>query len=309
MTELVKPPLVSVVMPVYNQADYIHESITSVLMQTYSDLELIIIDNYSTDTTKEVINSFVDKRIQYYKFRNHGVIASSRNYGVTKANGEYLAFIDSDDVWEFFKLEHQIPHIQNALCVSSSFKPIGDIDECGHYLDSILDGEYHDYGYEQVVLENPVITSSVLMRKKVFQRAEGFDEDEAFKFIEDWELWLRLAKQGPIRIINERLVQYRIYHKPNRDLRNVRQRVLKIFDKHRRLGLLNDKMMRKAYGNCYISIGRAFLDVGDFKGIVFYIKGLFYSSSFKNKLRAIAGLVLFFLPKSIRPLVIRRLVS
>ena len=306
MTQSVSQPFVSVVMPAYNQAAYIHEAIASVLSQTYSNLELIIIDNYSTDTTKEIVDSFCDGRIQYYKFRNHGVIASSRNYGVTKACGMYIAFIDSDDVWEPLKLENQIPHMQGVFCVSSSFKSIGDTKESGHYLDSILEGEYKDFGYDEVVLENPVITSSVLMRRDVFLRAEGFDEDKAFRFIEDWELWLRLAYHGSIRVLNKPLVQYRIYYKPNRDLRDVRKRVLRVFDKHHRLGLLSVQLERKARGNCYISIGRAFLNVGDSQGIVFYIKGLFYSNGCRNKLRAIAGLLLFIIPKSIRCLVVTK---
>lgn len=306
MSQTVSTSLVSVVMPAYNQAEYIHEAIASVLSQTHLTLELIIIDNFSTDTTEKIVNSFNDERIQYYKFHNHGVIAASRNHGVTKASGKYIAFIDSDDIWESFKLEYQIPHMQNASCVSSSFKPIGDIDESGHYLNSILDGEFKDFGYDEVVLENPVITSSVLISRDVFLNAEGFDEDDLFRFIEDWELWLRIAYHGAIRVLNEPLVQYRIYYKQDRDLRNVRERVLQIFDKHHGLGLLSDKMLVKARGNCYISIGRAFLNLNDTKGVVFYVKGLFYSDGARNKARAIAGLLLFLIPKSIRCLVVKK---
>ena len=298
--------LVSVIMPTYNQSAYIKEAISSVLSQSYSNLELIIIDNYSTDNTMEIVDSFFDKRIQYYKFRNHGVIASSRNFGFTKSHGEYIAFIDSDDVWESLKLEYQIPHIQSVSCVSTNFKPIGDIDGFINYINSSLKDEYKDFEYDEVAQENPVITSSVLIRRDIFLQEKGFDENEAYKFIEDFELWLRVAYLGPIRILNEPLVQYRIYHKPNRDLRDVRIRILKIFDKHRNLGFLSVQQERKARGNCYISIGRSFQNVGDSQGITFYIKGLYFSYGFKNKLRAIAGLILFFIPKIIRPLVIRK---
>ena len=298
--------LVSVIMPTYNHAAYIKEAISSVLSQTYSNLELIIIDNYSTDNTMKIVDSFFDRRIQYYKFRNKGVIAASRNFGFTKSHGEYIAFIDSDDVWESFKLEHQIPHIQNISCISTNFKPIGDTDGFINYINSSFKGEFKDFNYDEVVQENPVITSSVLIRRDIFLQQKGFDENEAYKFIEDFELWLRVAYLGPIRILNEPLVKYRIYHKPNRDLRDVRIRILKIFDKHRNLGLLSAQKERKARGNCYISIGRSFQDMGDLKGIIFYIKGLYFSYGLKNKLRAIAGLILFCIPKIIRPLVIRR---
>jgi teichuronic acid biosynthesis glycosyltransferase TuaG len=298
--------LVSVIMPTYNHSAYIKEAISSVLSQTYSNLELIIIDNYSTDNTMEVVDSFFDRRIQYYKFRNHGVIASSRNFGFTKSHGEYIAFIDSDDVWESLKLEYQIPHIQSVSCVSSNFKLIGDLDERRKYINSSFEGEYKDYYYDEVVLENPVVTSSVLMRRDVFLQEEGFDENEAYKFIEDFEFWLRVAYLEPIRVLNEPLVQYRVYHKPNRDLRDVMIRVLKIFDKHQNLGCLSRQQVRKARGNLYITIGRAFQNVGDFKGVNFYIKGLYFSSGLKNKLRAIVGLLLFFIPKIIRSYVDRK---
>jgi teichuronic acid biosynthesis glycosyltransferase TuaG len=306
MTAQIGQPLVSVVMPAYNQAAYIHEAIASVLSQTHLNLQLVIIDNYSTDLTNEIVGSFDDKRIQYYKFRNHGVIATARNYGVSKCGGEYIAFIDSDDVWEPLKLEQQIPHMRDVSFVSSSFKSIGDISESGHYLNSILEGEYQDFDYGEVALENPVITSSALIHRNTFLRAGGFDENQSFKFIEDWELWLRLAYWGPIRVLNKPLVQYRIYYKPNRDMRDVRKRVLGIFDKHHHLGILNNQLEKKARGNCYISIGKAFLDVGDYQGIVFYVKGLFYSYGVRNKLRVITGLLLFVLPKFIRTLVVRK---
>ena len=307
MTESVNHQIVSVVMPTFNQAEYIGEAITSVLSQSYSNLELIIIDNYSTDETEDVINSFQDERIKYFKFHNHGVIASSRNYGATKICGEYIAFIDSDDVWEPMKLERQIQHMQDKqiVCVSSACKLIGDTYACGNYLDTVLEGEYRDFGYDGVVLENPVITSSGMVRKDVFLHVGGFDEGKVFRFIEDWEFWLRVAHQGKIRILNEPLIQYRIYYKPDRDLRDVRKRSLKVIEKHHQMGFLSDNIEKVARGNCYISLGRAFLDVGDYKGITYYIKGLFLSRG-GNKLRAFAGLMLFLVPSPLRPFAINQ---
>lgn len=308
MTQFINHPLVSVVMPTFNQAAYIQEAITSVLSQSYSNLELIIVDNYSTDSTLKIIESFHDERIQCHQLHNHGVIALSRNYGVTKVIGDYVAFIDSDDVWEPLKLEYQIPHMQHKkiICVSSNCKLIGDAKGSGNYLDSILKGEYRDFGYDDVMLENPIITSSVLMRKDLFFFVGGFDESNIFRFIEDWELWLRLAHQGVVRILNVPLVKYRMYYKPGRDLRDVRKRTLGIIDKHYNLGLLGRAMERKARGNCYVSIGRAFLDVGNYKGVTFFIKGFFLSHGTVNKLRATIGLLLFLVPGFLRSFLIEK---
>ncbi|MBA7530747.1 UDP-Glc:alpha-D-GlcNAc-diphosphoundecaprenol beta-1,3-glucosyltransferase WfgD [subsurface metagenome] len=102
-----KQPLISVVMPTYNHGRFIGDAINSVLNQTYRNLELIIIDNFSEDNTEKIVTSYKDDRIKYLKFKNNGVIASSRNYGIKHSRGEYIAFLDSDDVWLPEKLEKQ----------------------------------------------------------------------------------------------------------------------------------------------------------------------------------------------------------
>ena len=90
--------LVSVIMPTYNHALFISEAISSVLSQTYQNLELIIIDNYSQDETEKIVLGYAknDQRMRYEKFSNKGIIAASRNQGIRRARGEYIAFIDSD---------------------------------------------------------------------------------------------------------------------------------------------------------------------------------------------------------------------
>ena len=92
-------------MPTYNNGSFIHTAINSVLKQTIRDFELIIVDNFSTDNTSKIIKNFKDKRIKYFKFKNKGIIAASRNLGISKSKGQYLAFIDSDDKWYDNKLE------------------------------------------------------------------------------------------------------------------------------------------------------------------------------------------------------------
>ena len=90
-------PLVSIVIPTYNHANYLSKALQSVLDQTYKNWEAIVIDNHSTDDTNEVINRYVDPRIKYLKIHNCGVIAKSRNVGIQTAKGEWIAFLDSDD--------------------------------------------------------------------------------------------------------------------------------------------------------------------------------------------------------------------
>jgi len=98
-------PLVSVVIPTYNHAGFLRRALQSVIDQTYSRWEAIVIDNHSEDETDEVVRSFADARIRMIKIRNHGVIAASRNRGIAEAAGEWVAFLDSDDCWYPRKLE------------------------------------------------------------------------------------------------------------------------------------------------------------------------------------------------------------
>src|SRR6266704_594323 len=109
-----REPLVSVIMPTYNRAKLIDKSIESVLSQTYRRLELIVIDNYSQDETETVVKSFSDQdpRVRYFKYANHGLVAASRNAGIDAAKGQYLAFLDSDDLWLPEKVQKQVDFLE-----------------------------------------------------------------------------------------------------------------------------------------------------------------------------------------------------
>ena len=100
--------LVSVIMPTYNHGRYIGEAIDSVIAQSYSNWELIIVNNYSSDDTGTVVSSYTDTRISIFNFSNSGIVARSRNYGISIARGAYVAFLDSDDIWLPRKLELQL---------------------------------------------------------------------------------------------------------------------------------------------------------------------------------------------------------
>ena len=97
-------PLVSVVIPTFNHGHYLGRALQSLIDQSYHDWEAIVIDNYSTDNTEDVISGFSDKRINYFKFHNNGVIGASRNVGIRAAKGKWIAFLDSDDWWHPGKL-------------------------------------------------------------------------------------------------------------------------------------------------------------------------------------------------------------
>ena len=301
-------PLVSVIMPTYNQTAFIGEAIHSVLVQTYSDLELIIIDNYSSDSTREVVASVCDPRIRYFQFSNRGVIAASRNFGVRQARGEVLAFLDSDDAWLPNKLDLQLQHLRDpATClVSSDFTVMGDVKKCNKQVAFAAGEEYKDLRYQDLALANPIATSSVIMHTELFRQCNGFDESADFCFIEDWELWLRLSRTGVARLLAAPLLRYRMTRIKSRDQRDVALRCLRVLGKHGSLGYIDARLMRPAIANRYVDVGKACLAVNDRSGIRYYKEALRYSLGRQNKLRSLAGLLLFMVPDWLRTRVLDR---
>jgi len=231
-----KQPLVSVIMPTYNHARFIGEAIDSVLNQTYKNLELIIIDNYSKDNTEKIVASYKDDRIKYLKFRNNGVIAASRNYGIKNSHGEYIAFLDSDDMWNKKKLEKQLPHFQSSKIVGVASDAIL-ITNTPYYRKKNYGRSklgYIDYQYMNILDSNPIMTSSCVVKREILKNVGFFDENRDFCFIEDWELWLRMARFGKFRVLEQKLLFYRVFYHEGRDKVEVSRKIFKIFKKCQR---------------------------------------------------------------------------
>ena len=297
-----RTPLVSVIIPTYNHAQFIGKAIESVLCQSYNNLELIIVDNYSNDNTREVVQTFKDNRYQYFSFSNKGIIAASRNYGVSQSKGEVISFLDSDDEWVKDKLKKQVKHLfsDGISCVCSNFSPIGDVNLSRSHLKFQNGESFQDFSYNQILLNNPVMNSSAIMLKDSFIKLGGLDENPNFIAIEDWDLWLRASNLGNIRILAEPLINYRIHDNNRRDKRDVHLRSGDLIKKHQSLGYIDEKLMRAANGNRFLLLGKACLDVNDWQGIKYYIRAFRYSIGFHNKLRAVVCIILFLFPKNIR---------
>jgi glycosyltransferase involved in cell wall biosynthesis len=188
-------PLVSVVIPTYNHASYLGRALQSVLDQTYTNWEAIVIDNHSTDKTDEVMASFADPRINYLKIHNNSVIAASRNLGIRAAKGEWIAFLDSDDWWTADKLQ---------VC----FDCIDDkVDLVYHDLEIVRDPpslfkrkHKKSRQVKKPVLKdlllkgNAIATTSVLVRKGLLVQIGGMDESVKMIAAEDYNTWLRIAQ-------------------------------------------------------------------------------------------------------------------
>jgi len=208
-------PLVSVIMPTYNHAEFIGESVESVLTQTYKNWELIIIDNYSIDNTEEIVKHYIseNKPIKYRKFSNKGVIAKSRNLGILESKGKYIAFLDSDDIWLRNKLEKQIILMESKKDIALSYVLFSQLLE-----DGTIKGEYPKpndryKGYIfNSLYRNPIIANSgVMLRRDIFSEFGLIDEDPKLVACEDFDMWLRISRKRPVDCVDHGpLLFYRV---------------------------------------------------------------------------------------------------
>lgn len=198
--------LVSVILPTYQRAHLISESIESVCRQTYSNWELIVVDDGSTDNTSEVVNSYSkkDKRIKYLKKQQNRGVASARNIGIGEAAGEYIAFIDSDDLWVESKLEKQaklMNEISDCMLIS------GDIS----YSDGKTFFTKHplpeEINFKSLFIRNFIATSTVILRREILGKIGLFSEN--LRNCSDYEMWLRIAFCSRIKVTPEIFACYR----------------------------------------------------------------------------------------------------
>lgn len=199
--------LVSIIMPSWNTGNFIAESIQSVIDQTYKNWELIIVDDCSTDNTDEVVNSFIDKRIRYYKNEKNSGAAITRNRAICEANGEWIAFLDSDDLWSAEKLEHQLEFMKKHGYVFS-YHDYVKIDEASRPLNIYVTGpkvvtkqKMYNYGY-------PGCLTFMYNAK-----AMGLVQIKDIKKNNDYAILLKLCKIADCYLLPENLAQYRIRKK------------------------------------------------------------------------------------------------
>jgi glycosyltransferase involved in cell wall biosynthesis len=188
-------PYVSVVIPTYNHAKLLKKALDSVMAQTFEDWEAIVVNNFSADNTIEVVNSFADPRIKILNFSNNGVIAASRNHGLKEATGDFIAFLDSDDIWYPSKLQK---------CVEQASAGYQFICHGELWINSDLTQRPVMYGpvsnatYKRLLFRgNCISTSTTFIAKSLLNSVQGFDENPKIITTEDYDLWLRLAAKNP----------------------------------------------------------------------------------------------------------------
>lgn len=200
-------PIASVIIPVYNGAKTIQETIRSVLCQRFQDFELIVINDGSNDLTLEAVSSFYDLRIKVFSYPHSGA-SVSRNRGFSHSLGRYVSFLDSDDLWTTDKLELQIKALMDNLQAMVAYSWVDAIDENGKFLYPCTRSRESGNICSKLMLGNFTCTSSnPLIKREAFTEVGGFDP--AYQQAEDWDLLLRLAGHHHFACVPSVQVMYR----------------------------------------------------------------------------------------------------
>lgn len=206
-------PLVSVIMPCYNSADFLQEAVESILHQTYCNLELIIIDDCSTDNSLSLIEKLAkrDCRVKIIRNEKNKGISYSRNQGIINSEGKYLALMDADDIAYPDRLKNQIEYLEKHVMIDAVTGYHDLIDMCGNLKKN--DTRLREYSSEEVriklIFECVVADSSATFRKSVIEENKiCFPED--FEAVGSYKFWCELALCGNIVVLPRKFYQYRI---------------------------------------------------------------------------------------------------
>jgi glycosyltransferase involved in cell wall biosynthesis len=195
-------PRVSIVIPTFNRGALVTDAVRSVLGQTYADLEVIVVDDGSTDGTREALAAIADRRLHYLWQENRGR-SNARNRALGLARGEYIGFLDSDDVFLPEKVALQVRYLDSHPEVGMVYTSAYCIDEEGNRLAHKYEATASGWVYEDIAFFLPVTVTlpTVMLRREVLDRMGGFDE--AMERFEDTDMWRRIARRFKVAALPE----------------------------------------------------------------------------------------------------------
>lgn len=225
-------PKVSVVIPAYNAMAYLPETVESVLRQTFTDYEVLIVDDGSSDQILSWVSQVTDPRVKLISQQNQGV-SVARNTGIAQAQGEYVAFLDADDLWEPTKLEKQVRCLEDNPAVGLVYTWTALIDQWGKPTSRVWISHIEGNVWEQIVVEDMISNgSSPMVRRSCFETAGVFDPNLISS--EDRDMWTRIAARYPFAVVKEILTFYRRHpgnttNKRQKMIQDLRQVIEKTF--------------------------------------------------------------------------------
>ncbi len=324
-------PIVSVVVPSYNRGNVIAQTLDSALAQTYPQIELIVVDDGSTDGTERAVEPYRD-RIIYVRQQNQG-LAAARNAGMARSTGEFVAWLDSDDLWNAEKVALQVAFMQQHPVCALIASDFSAFDESGYFDRSHMSSCYGAIGrtpgglagffprhqlfrttglphmgalpelvsihygaiYRQLVGGNVLHPPTVLYRREAAQRAGMLDKK--FRRDSDWEYLLRLSREGDVAFINHPLMRYRYSpdqmssDKYSADIAESRLLVLESL-KTLDLSLVSDAEFRKRLGYSHLAAASAMADDQRLRGARHLVQSLRYGIADRTTVRTAAKLLL-----------------
>lgn len=255
---------VSVIIATYNMELYLAEAINSVLDQNYDNLEIIIIDDGSTDNTVKVIEKFANEpRVKYF-YQINGGQAKAKNRGIVESKGDYIAFLDADDKWTSDKLEKQLPYFDLFTEVGVVYTKVAQIDQFGEILGCPDTRCYSGKITEKLFVENFVTGMASIVRRECFDKVGYFDESLPMGI--DWDLWLRISVHFEYYYLDEVTYLYRQWL--GQMSKNKRRRyacAVKIMEKFLadNPGLLSSSTINEAWAHTNVGIA---ISVAKFEG-------------------------------------------
>ncbi len=200
-------PTISIIVPAYNAEHTILKTIESVQQQTFSDFELIVINDGSTDRTLELLDTVKEPRIKIFSYQNGGV-SVARNRGIANARGEFIAFLDADDLWTLDKLELQLTALQQHPKAGVAYSWTHYMDEQGKYFYADRPIFFEGNVYADLLVRNFLVSgSNPLIRRQAIESVGEFDP--TLTHGEDWEFYLRLATNWPFIVVPKQQIFYR----------------------------------------------------------------------------------------------------
>ncbi len=270
-------PAVSVVIPTYNRADFILESVTSVLDQTFQDFEVVVVDDGSSDNTPALIRSVADSRIRYLYQVNKGV-AAALNMGWRAARGDYIGRLDSDDRWHPDLLMRLVPTLESNPAIGLAYARAQWMDQKGRRLPQMLGApeKFPNQTLKSLLYGDFVCPVAVIFRRACIEQVNGYDETLIAN--EDWDLWIRMSTLSRFAYLEEVLADYRT-HPGNLTssaslrlarLTDDRVRVLDKFYSNPEVPRAAWDIKQLAYRNVYMDIAMRWLYAGHWRTAMDY---------------------------------------
>jgi glycosyltransferase involved in cell wall biosynthesis len=293
-------PSVSVIIATYNYGRFLAAALDSVLAQTFTDWEAIVVDDGSTDNTAEVVSPYLaDPRIRYYR-TDHLKQPRAKNAGIRAASGPLVAFLDADDRWMPTKLDRQVALFRTDPELGVAYTRRLLMDEDGVLLPATQSELYRGQVIRQLFKDNFVCFSSSMVRRAVLDRVGLFDE--RIELAIDYDLWLRIARDYRFDYVDEPLVLYRTGH-ANLSRRGEERLLIalgimgRFLEQDSSRELLSRQVIRQSYAETYLHVGQAKARRSMFAALPWHLRSIALRPTYCEAWKELATL---FMPQSIR---------